>query len=99
MASANTPAASPVEYAHEQGWGLNEEERTRQPPPEASSLLTRSADYQYGSQDFGDPAALTARATPARAATVKLIAASIRSPTKWRATLQCPRHDTLRQNP
>lgn len=40
------------ENAHEQGWQLNEEERTRV----AKSLQgkTGGRDYNYGARDFGD---------------------------------------------
>lgn len=47
------------EYAHEQGWGLSEEERTRvNTPPDGG------ADYEYGAQDFGDEAVDTSAAKP-----------------------------------
>jgi hypothetical protein len=37
------------EYAHEQGWGLAIEERTKVvPKPDGGS------DYEYGARDFGD---------------------------------------------
>lgn len=45
------------EYAHEQGWGLNQEERKRQ-----STKLQNpdgGSDYEYGARDFGDEAANT----------------------------------------
>ncbi len=40
------------EYAHEQGWGLDEAERTKQEiaPQDADGGI----DYDYGAQDFGD---------------------------------------------
>src|SRR5690349_8676914 len=42
----------PGEYAHEQGWGLDEEERRRQA---ASPQDTDGGnDYNYGARDFGD---------------------------------------------
>ena len=40
------------EYAHEQGWGLNEEERSRQ--PEQMQNIDGGNDYEYGAQDLGD---------------------------------------------
>ena len=40
------------EYAHEQGWGLNEEERIRQLPPEEQA--DGGANFDYGARDFGD---------------------------------------------
>ena len=47
------------EYAHEQGWGLSEEERTKiSTPPDGGG------DYEYGAQDFGDEAVNTSAAKP-----------------------------------
>lgn len=42
------------EYAHEQGWGLDVEERTKQTtsPQDADG----GTDYNYGARDFGDEA-------------------------------------------
>jgi hypothetical protein len=42
----------PGEYAHEQGWGLDVEERTRQggPPRDTDG----GSEYNYSAQDFGD---------------------------------------------
>ena len=40
------------EYAHEQGWGLNEEERTKL--PEEKQDTDGGTDYEYGARDFGD---------------------------------------------
>jgi len=42
--------------AHEQGWGLNEEERTtsRETP-----AIQGGTDYDYGAHDFGDTATRT----------------------------------------
>lgn len=40
------------EYAHEQGWGLDVEERTKQ--PDAPRDIDGGTDYDYGAQDFGD---------------------------------------------
>lgn len=42
----------PGEYAHEQGWGLAEEERTRQAG--APQDTDGGTDYNYSAQDFGD---------------------------------------------
>jgi hypothetical protein len=40
------------EYAHEQGWGLDEEQRRKlEPSPNDTDGGT---DYEYGAQDFGD---------------------------------------------
>ena len=50
------------EYAHEQGWGLNEEERIKQPPPELQA--DGGTDYDYGAQDFGDIPVDTSEAKP-----------------------------------
>ena len=40
------------EYAHEQGWGLNEAERTR--PNRVPQDTDGGTDYEYGARDFGD---------------------------------------------
>lgn len=40
------------EYAHEQGWQLNEDERRKQ--PEGKQNTDGGTDYEYGAQDFGD---------------------------------------------
>ncbi len=54
------------EYAHEQGWGLNEEERTRQ--PEEKQPSDGGTDYDYGARDFGDTAVDTSAVTPSEEA-------------------------------
>jgi hypothetical protein len=41
-----------AEYAHEQGWGINEEERTQE-PSEAQDT-DGGTNYEYGARDFGD---------------------------------------------
>ncbi len=38
--------------AHEQGWGLNQEERTRLPV--GKQQTDGGTDYEYGARDFGD---------------------------------------------
>ena len=40
------------EYAHEQGWGLDEEERTKQDTTPQDT--DGGSDYEYGARDFGD---------------------------------------------
>ncbi len=40
------------EYAHEQGWGLNEAERTA--IPEERQATYGGTEYDYGARDFGD---------------------------------------------
>lgn len=40
------------EYAHEQGWGLNVEQRRRETSQPQNT--DGGADYEYGAQDFGD---------------------------------------------
>ena len=40
------------ENAHQQGWGLNEEERAK-PAAEATNAVG-GTDYNYGARDFGD---------------------------------------------
>ena len=52
------------EYAHEQGWGLDEEERTK--PSAAPQDVDGGTDYEYGATDFGDNAVNTAIAPDAR---------------------------------
>ena len=42
----------PGEYAHEQGWGLDEKERTRNAAPPQDT--DGGSDYNYGARDFGD---------------------------------------------
>ena len=42
------------EYAHEQGWGLNEAERTA--VPEGRQPTYGGVGYDYGARDFGDEA-------------------------------------------
>jgi hypothetical protein len=46
---ARGPAA---EKAHEEGWDLNEQERTKQPPGRPAHYGGKG--YDYGAQDFGD---------------------------------------------
>jgi hypothetical protein len=41
-----------AEIAHEQGWGSNEDERTKQ--PEGRPAHYGGNGYDYGAQDFGD---------------------------------------------
>ena len=40
------------EYAHEQGWGLDVEERTKQ--PDRPQDIDGGDDFEYGARDFGD---------------------------------------------
>ena len=54
------------EHAHEQGWGLNEEERRHIP---SAQQHRGGTDYDYGAQDFGDlPADTSATQAPAQPA-------------------------------
>lgn len=46
------------EYAHEQGWGLDESERTKL--PDAPQDTDGGSDYEYGARDFGDEPVNTA---------------------------------------
>lgn len=48
------------EYAHEQGWQLNEDERRKQ--TEGKHDTDGGTDYEYGAQDFGDEPVNTAGA-------------------------------------
>jgi hypothetical protein len=50
------------EYAREQGWGTNEEERTKQPNEKQD--FDGGRDYEYGARDFGDTAVDTSTAQP-----------------------------------
>jgi hypothetical protein len=52
-----------AEYAQEQGWGTNEEERTK--PGENPSAVSGGTNYNYGSQDFGDMPVKEANVEPA----------------------------------
>ncbi len=52
------------EYAHEQGWGLDAEERTKQ--PDTPQDIDGGSDYEYGAQDFGDVPVNTAIPAEAR---------------------------------
>lgn len=54
---------SSSENAHEQGWGLNQEERTRVADEKQESQ--GGTDYDYGAQDFGDIPVDTSAAQPA----------------------------------
>jgi len=40
------------EYAHEQGWGLDEEQRKQSPSTPQDT--DGGGDYNYGARDFGD---------------------------------------------
>ncbi|WP_419803989.1 hypothetical protein [Terriglobus sp.] len=50
------------ENAHEQGWGLNEEERTK--VPEGGQNTYGGKDYEYGARDFGDEPVNTGGSKP-----------------------------------
>lgn len=57
-----TPRTSGLtsEYAREQGWDLNEEERTK--TPLEKQQYDGGTDYDYGARDFGDTAVDTSSA-------------------------------------
>jgi hypothetical protein len=55
------------EYAHEQGWGLDVEERTKL--PDTPQDIDGGNDYEYGAQDFGDTPVNTAIPPDARDST------------------------------
>ena len=59
-----TPRSSRAasEYAREQGWQLNEEERTKS--PETKQPYDGGMDYDYGARDFGDSPEDTSSARP-----------------------------------
>ena len=48
------------EYAHEQGWQLNEDERRKL--PDDTRNTDGGTDYDYGARDFGDDPVNTATA-------------------------------------
>lgn len=50
------------EYAREQGWDLNEEQRVK--TPQEKQEYDGGRDYDYGAQDFGDTAVDTSSAQP-----------------------------------
>lgn len=50
------------EYAREQGWDTNEEQRAQRPP--GKQPYDGGRDYDYGAQDFGDTAEDTSSAQP-----------------------------------
>ena len=50
------------EYAREQGWGINEEERKKTPHDKQN--YDGGRNYEYGAQDFGDTAIDTSKARP-----------------------------------
>jgi hypothetical protein len=50
------------EYAREQGWGMNEDERTQTSPVKQDA--DGGKDYDYGPRDFGDTAVDTSAARP-----------------------------------
>ncbi len=64
------------EYAHEQGWRLNEEERRHEPA--GHQEIDGGTDYDYGARDFGD------EPTDTSAATVEEVAAATRTLNKTR---------------
>ena len=53
------------EYAREQGWGLNEDERTK--PAVTKQDFDGGIAYDYGARDFGDSAKDTSKAHPLQA--------------------------------
>ena len=50
------------EHAHEQGWGLSEDERTQLPTEKPA--FAGGKDYEYGARDFGDEAVDTSAVQP-----------------------------------
>lgn len=54
---------APSENAHEQGWGLNQDERTQLPKEKQD--WEGGTDYDYGPRDFSDTAVDTHQAQPA----------------------------------
>ena len=58
------------EHAHEQGWGLNQDERTQL--PKGKQPWQGGTDYDYGAQDFGDTPEDTSAARPSPETAEKL---------------------------
>lgn len=54
------------EYAREQGWDTNEEQRAQ--TPSEKQPYDGGRDYDYGARDFGDSAVDTSGAEPAEMA-------------------------------
>ena len=50
------------EYAREQGWDINEEQRVKTPAEKQE--YDGGRDYEYGAEDFGDTAVDTSSAQP-----------------------------------
>lgn len=50
------------EFAREQGWDTNEEQRAQRPP--GKQPYDGGRDYEYGARDFGDTAEDTSSAQP-----------------------------------
>lgn len=50
------------EYAREQGWGINEDERTK--TPRQKQDYDGGTNYDYGPRDFGDTAVDTSSSKP-----------------------------------
>lgn len=50
------------EYAREQGWDINEEQRAQ--TPKEKQPYDGGRDYDYGARDFGDTAVDTSSAQP-----------------------------------
>ena len=50
------------EYAREQGWDINEEQRSQ--TPREKQKYDGGRDYDYGAQDFGDEPVDTAAVKP-----------------------------------
>lgn len=65
------------EYAHEQGWGLEEDHRTLLPEEKQSG----GTDYDYGAQDFGDTATDTSAVQPSPEA-IKFLTKDSENPKK-----------------
>jgi hypothetical protein len=68
------------EYAREQGWSMNEEERARD--AQAKQDAAGGTDYEYGATDFGDSAVDTSAVQPAAKNAKRIISIPIESTPK-----------------
>jgi len=65
------------EYAREQGWGINEEERAKEAQEKQDS--DGGTDYDQGAKDFGDSAVNTSTAQPVANGGKRIISIPVQS--------------------
>ncbi len=87
------------EYAHEQGWGLEEDQRTRL--PNTPQDTDGGTDYEYGARDFGDEPINAARVLEASDQTSALPDAAVpqKESGKQQGDPLDPAPDTLKPSP